>query len=98
MMHQPIEPNRGSSGRGPLPRGIKLVSTERMMWTRYFRRLWPTVGETFLIQMVNRMIDSMVCSPMGPYMTKTERMTRVKQLKNGLDRIPPDANNKLMGG
>jgi hypothetical protein len=97
-MHQPIEPDRGSSGQGPLPKGVKLATTERLMWTRYFRKLWPTAGESFLVQMGNRMIDSLTCSPMGPPMTNTERLTRMRQLEAGLHRLPPDVNNKLMGG
>jgi len=98
MMHQPVGPNRGDNGSGPMRKGIRLAVTEGNMWVRYYKKLWPTADMNRLKEMENRMLRTMQADPMGPPMTKTERHTRVKQMHFSLSRIPPDPRNKLMGG
>jgi hypothetical protein len=97
-MHQSVGPDRGSNGSGPMGKGIRIATTEHAMWLRYFKKLWPTADSHHLREMESRIARTFFTGPMGPPMTKTERMTRMEQLKFSLGRIPPDPRNKLLGG
>jgi methyl coenzyme M reductase gamma subunit len=100
MMHQPIDPygnNRGVFGHYVLCSGIRIATTEGMMWDRLHRRMYPNAGTHIRQQLQDRMMRTLQADPSGPPMSKTERLTRVKQLQNSIDRIPPDAHNRLMG-
>jgi hypothetical protein len=99
-MHQPVNPSghdRGANGNGAMCSGIRLAATEGIMWDRLHRKMWPNAGTHTRGELKHRMLRTLQADPCGPPMSKTERMTRMKQLEVSL-KLPPDANNKLMGG
>ena len=97
----PIDPfgnDRGVHGQLPLRSGIRLATTESMMWDRLHRRLWPNATTMQREELCNRMMRTLQAEPSGCRMTGVEVTTRLKQMQLSLDRLPPDPHNKLMGG
>jgi hypothetical protein len=101
-MHQPVDPNsgdyRGVFGHYKLRSGIRLGATERITWDRLFRKLWPNANEYEREQLCDRMMKTL-STPDGNVriMSKTEVHSRMQQLLLGIEKLPPDSHNILMG-
>lgn len=84
----------------PLYSKIKIATSEAIMWDRLHRKMWPTATLMQRDKLKQRMLQSLQddADPEGPPMSAQERYRRVEQMQEVLRRLPPDANNKLMGG
>jgi len=78
--------------------GVNVTHDEWNHWIEYFGKIYPTASRGWLTRMADRMVRTLGFSGLARTMTPAERKLRLTELKEGLDKMPPDPDNKLMQG
>lgn len=90
--------NRGVPDNGPLPQHITISMTERLLWNRLYRKMWPGATQDERKRLEDRMMDLLCGDYHEPITSRLQVEQRLRDMKYSLDRMPLDPHNKLMGG